>query len=346
MASRESPITPTQVNVAVGALAIVALLLPIALVVQTARTDSVPGAVLLLGGVIWIAAFVSHHWLVRRRRRVHRSALLRELRDVRNARLTNNTTFRHRLISQQAVLDRVLAISDQVAVEGIIDPQITMDSVRLIRAHARKAQDDIEDAIIESDVNVGSHEPELVDVNARDEIEKVVAPFALTGLNIATSGPRHFVRTDPATYRVIVRGLINSALSRNADDIDVSIARDADQIVCTVSDDGDPEAGDATSEMTRTLTSTIDGEPRFTRALGRNQFSVVVPAGTRPVDSEEPADPMDVLGVVAASTPPIESAEAAGPRIHPDSLINFVSTEERDENQSVAAKRKSQLLAR
>ncbi len=346
MASRESPITPTQVNVAIGAFATVALLLPIALVVQQARTVSVPGTALLLGGVIWAAAIAGSQWLLWREQRARRRALQREVRDVRNARLACNTTFRHRLIYQQAVLDRVLAIGDDVIEEGIIDPSLTLDNVRLIRAHAREAQDAIEDAIIEADVSIGSHEPDLVDIDARDEIEKVAAPFAQTGINIATSGPRHFVLTDPATYRVIMRGLINSAIARNADDIDVSVASDGDQIVCTVSDNGEPESATSISAMTRTLAATVDADPRFSRALGRNQFSIALPAGERPAGYTAPASPMDVLGDVPTSRRPATERRGDGLHMDPGALINFVSTKERDESQSVAAKRKSQLLAR
>jgi hypothetical protein len=351
---RESQLTAPKIHSGVGTLILlltgVIAVTPLVLALAIFSDNSGAGGWLLIATAsVWLVAFAIYRGLVLAQQHRRRALLRRELANTRRARLEASDAFQDRLNEHHAVLDRIAAISDDIVTDGITDPQRALRNISLIAAHARDAQIQIEDSIIEVRVETGVQETTIESINARDEIERVVAPFARKAINVATSGPRHFIDTDPAVFRLIVRSLIAGAIDRDATDIDVSIARDGGTVVCTVSDNG-PDCSrlglEATSALAQSLAAAASAELRFLRVLGRNQFSVEAAASETTDTARQDATPMDVLGELPQSVPRVE-LQSPPPKVRShEELITFLEDQERDRKRSVAVRRKRELLAR
>lgn len=323
---------------------------PFVLALAAASSGSSLGTTLFASAaILWALVFIIYRAVTHAHQLRRRRILQQELHDARRARIEASGAFQDRLNDHYAILERIGEISEALIEEGIIDPQLALRSVGLISAHARDAQIQIEDSIIEVRVETGAQEASLETINARDEVEQVVAPFVRSGIAVATSGPRHFAKTDPAMFRLIVRSLVTGAVDRDADDIDVSISRDDDTVVCTVSDNG-PDCSrlglDAVSALALSLASAAGAEMRFMRVLGRNQFSVDAAASEQPDSYDKPASPMDVLGVLPQSQPRVETSLPSRRTYTHEEMITFLEDQERDRKHSVAARREHELLAR
>lgn len=336
----------TTIVLMMGVVALTPLVLALAV---RGTTSDLGSGLLAATALTWAVVFAIYRAFAATHQHRRRALLQLELANTRRARLEANAAFQDRLNDHYAVLDRIAEISEDLLKEGIVDPQLALHSVRQVEAHARAAQIQIEDAIIEVRVDAGVHEPSIETVNTRDQIEQVVAPFARTETSIATSGPRHFATTDAAILRLIVRSLVAGAVDRDANDVDVSVSRDSDLVILTVSDDG-PDCSrlglDAISPLARSLAPAAHSELRFLRALGRNQYSVAMPAADPPLSAGQPATPMDVLGDRAPSGGRIEVQLPPSPHLTPEEMVTFAEDQERDRQHSIAARRERGLLAR
>ena len=344
---------PTPLQHRVGALvvfmagAIAVSPLAMALAVRNSGS-SMRTTVLLIASVAWCLSLLTYRGLTLAHEHWRRRTLRTEVANARRARLDASATFQDKLNDQSAVLDRIAEISEALLEEGIIDPQLALKNVRLINSHAREALALVEDAITEVRVEVGASAVNTETFDARDEIEDVAIPFVRSGVKVVTSGTRRFAETDPTMFRLMVRGLISGAVERRADEIDVSIARNEDSIVCTVSDDGADNSAvglESVSPVTSSLAHTVGAKLRFTHALGRNQYSLTVPATETPEYAEQRTLPMDVLGVRHHVDPP--PADTGQPRVVLDHKepIAFPQSQ-RATTETVAARRERQLTAR
>ena len=206
----------------------------------------------------------------------------------------------------------------------------------------------VEDALTEVRVEVGAAAADTETFDARAEIEEIAIPFVRSGVNVETSGSRRFAETDPAMFRLMVRGLINGAVERDAEQIDVSIARDDDSIVCTVSDNGSDNSDlglDSVSPVTSSLALTVGAELRFTCALGRNQYSLTVPAAETPAFADKATAPMDVLGAPRQESPPPTDTDRPRVVLDREDPIAFPQ-QDRAAAETVAARRERQPTAR
>ncbi|MCP4305392.1 MAG: HAMP domain-containing histidine kinase [bacterium] len=350
MQDSHSP-TPLQRRIGVlvlsmaGAIAIA----PIAMALAVRNTgSSVRTTVLLIASVTWCVSLLTYRGLALAHEHWRRRTLRSEVTNARRARLDASATFEDKLNDQNAILDRIADISEGLLEDGIIDPQLALNHVRLINSHAREAQALVEDALTEVRVEVGASAVNTETFDARDEIEDVALPFIRGGVKIVTSGARRIAETDPAMFRLMVRGLINGAVERQVEEIDISISRDNDTIVCVVSDSGadNSEFGlESVSPVTSSLAHTAGAELRFTRALGRNQYSLTVPAAETPASVEHRTVPMDVLGERHAPDQP--GADTGPPKVVLDRKDSIVFPQPRRAgDETVAARRERQLTAR
>lgn len=343
--------TPLQHRIGVlvlfmaGAIAIAPVV--IALAVRNSGS-SVRTTVLLIASVAWSLSLLTYRGLALAHEHWRRRTLRTEVADARRARLDASATFEDKLNDQNAVLERIAEISEAILEEGIIDPQLAINNVRLINSHAREAQAFVEDALTEVRVEVGAAAADTETFDARAEIEEIAIPFVRSGVNVETSGSRRFAETDPAMFRLMVRGLINGAVERDAEQIDVSIARDDDSIVCTVSDNGSDNSDlglDSVSPVTSSLALTVGAELRFTCALGRNQYSLTVPAAETPAFADKATAPMDVLGAPRQESPPPTDTDRPRVVLDREDPIAF-PPQDRAAAETVAARRERQPTAR
>ncbi len=353
MEQRQAP-NPLQTRVATVILLMagVVAVTPLVLAIAAGNITSTPRTGLVfLAAVIWLIVLVAYRSLAHTYEHRRRQVLRQEVADARRARLEATDAFQDKLISQQAILDRIVAIGGLIVEEGIIDPQLALNNLRLILSHAKDAQTQIDDAIIEARVAIGAEEASPGIINLRDEIEEIASPFNRHGVNIATDGPALFGETDAAMYRLIVRSLIAGAVDRGADQVGVTVASNGESVVSTVSDDGadcTPVRLDAVSALAQSLAATMGAVLEFACVLGRNQFSIAVPLAAAPDTAEPEATPMDVLGALSQSQAPADEPlpSPSGNVFSHQELITFVQERERLRKDSVAARRKRQLTAR
>ena len=204
------------------------------------------------------------------------------------------------------MLDRIRKISETTLDEGIVDPNSTIANVRVISAHAFDGQGIIDEAIAEVRVETGSATLNFEQLDLRTEIESIAAPFIRNGHAITTDGPRHFADTDPAVFRLAIRGVVNAAISDGATAIEITLTRDNARVVCTVSDNGLDRSASVKPELSRTaytLIRAVGGEVNSSRALGSNNFGLSIPWCAPPAESGVALDPIDVLGSKASTKP-------------------------------------------
>lgn len=352
----EENAAPTPLQRAIGILvlgmAAVVTVTPLALAVAVRSSDASTRSVLLIvAALIWLLALVTYRGLALAHEHWRRRTLRKEIATARRARLDAYATFQDKLNDQHAILDRIAEITEAILEEGIIDPQLAIDSVRLASSHAREAQALVEDTIIEIRVETGAADVDVETFDTRDEIEDVARLFVRSGVKVVTRGPRQFVDSDPSLFRLMVRGLVASAVEREAEDIDVSVARDGNAIVCTVSDNGHNKSHDgvaSVSAVTKSLALTVDATLGYSRVLGRNQYSVAIPAAETPEYATITATPMDVLGQrhtsQAAPQPPADPLPRGGRS--EEEMITFLHDQERDLERTVAARRERDLASR
>ncbi len=336
----------TVIVVMAGAVAIT----PLGLALAADRGDGSAGSPLVIAAAVaWLIVFALYRGFVQAYGRRRRQILRREIAEERRARIETTDAYQDKLLDHDAILERIVEISDAIIEEGIIDPRLTIRNVRLIQAHAADAQILIDDAIIEARVAIGAEEVVAEPINLRDEIERVAAPFARGDIGIATSGPRVWGDTDPAMLRLVLRSLISGAIGRGAEQIDVSVARDAERAVCTVSDDGEDcsrHGLDAVSALATSLAGTLTAEIEFTRALGRNQYSIAVLGAPTPPEADPSHSPIDVIGGRNLQQELVTEQPVKKPAFTPEELITFVRERERNRKDTVAARRERQLTAR
>jgi hypothetical protein len=333
-------------------MAVATAIAPLALAVAIRTKPNAPSSgLLVIAGLLWLLAVVTYRAFARAHERWRRKMLRHEIAAARKARLDSSEAFQDRLKEQSAILERMVTISDTVLSEGIVDPARVLENIRLVNAHSHEAQGLIADAIAEVRVETGSQTFDMQAVDVRSEIEHVAAPFIRSDREITTSGTQHFAETDPAVFRVIIRGLIARANELGAESVDVSVARDGALVVCTVADDGPDRAAtglDDLPPLATSLASGVDGEFDFSRAFGWNQYCISLPVGVPPTRMQAQGAPLDVLGTVRpsrpTSKPSVASPDAASSE--PTEPVMFAGPAAGDRGQTVAARRKTPVAAR
>ena len=263
-----------------------------------------------VASVLWLIAFAVYRALATAHEKWRRDALRREIADVRRARIETSEAFQDTLNEQAAILMRVEHMAESVLASGIVDPITTLEQIRLIRSHANEAIGLVEDAIAEVRVETGSTQLDIAPIELRAEVEDIAAPFIRTGAPVTTSGSPHYAETDAAVFRLIVRNLLNLALSSDPTETDVSLARDGDRVVCTVADNGNDQSRHALDQLppvAAVLAAAIGTTIEFGRALAWNRYSFALPVAPAPGEQPPDAGPMDVLGEhrpVPAPPPP------------------------------------------
>jgi hypothetical protein len=317
-----------------GVVAITPLLVTVIVVHHT-------GGWMVTGGALgWIVLVCAYHALLVSRARDRRNRLRQVIDETQQARSIACDSFQDRLDDQQAILGRIITLSQQIVADGITDPQVTLDNVRHLEAHARDGQALIEDTIAELRVENSSNPVVPTDVDVRDAVEEVAVRFPRAG--IVTAGARHFARTDRVLLPVVLRNLVAAALERGAAQIDMCVARDGSVVMVTVSDDG-PESV-SVPRLPAAIAEALDSTIVVTRRMNRNHFSVVLPAAGPPPETADPA-PLDVLGsrstALPATEPDTKHRKPAG-----RGRIVFPEPAARDHSQTVAARRKDDVIAR
>ncbi len=306
---RQSVRLQRRIGVLIAVMAAAIAIAPLALaIVLHNTTDSRFAPVLVVATLLWMLAFAVYRGLSIAHERWRRKVLRREIADIRQARLESSEAFQDGLNQQTAILERIIDIAETLLTDGIIDPITALENVRAVASHAEEAMGLAEDAIAEVRIETGATSFDVVTLDIRTEIEGIVAPFVRSGHGITTSGPQQFAESDPAVLRVVLRNLITKAIENDAQEIDVSIARDEDRVVCTVSDyntDRSDLGLGAISPVSRSLAAAIDATFDIGYALGWNHVSLSLPAVENRRGHVPLAAPMDVLGPRSASAEPV-----------------------------------------
>lgn len=324
--------------------------LALALALRSAEA-STRNFLLVAAGLLWLIGFVTYRGFSKAHERWRRVMLRSEIAEARTARAEASAGFRDALNEQYAMLDRIVRISETTLTEGIIDPSRVLDNIGLINSRAREAQDLIEDALAEIDIESGSTNIVTEPVEIRTLVEDIAAPFIRNGNTVTTGGPQHIAETDSKVLRLILRGLVESAIGLDANEVDISIMRNESSVVCTVADDGPDRSSEGLaglSPVTKTLAFALSGNLEYDRALDWNRYSISLPEAVNASVRTSGLSPLDVLGTVDPQrTEPAEQAAAAPRRVlNANEDIAFPPEPNRGRKASVGTRRESTLTAR
>lgn len=350
MADRRSPTHGQRwIGYLVGGMAAAIAVAPLLLaLVIPGRAGSAVALFFAIAALLWMLAVAVYRGLSLSYERWRRRMLRNEIAEIRRARLDSSEAFQETLHTQIAVLDRIVDIADSLLTDGIIDPITALENVRMVASHADEAKGIAEDAIAEVRIETGATSFEMTNLDVRTEIEIIAAPFIRAGHNLSTGGNQHSAHTDPAALRIIIRGLISRAIERGAQDIDVTVVRDDDRVVCTVADNGPDRTTAALADIPQVsvaLATAIGAEIEHGYTLGWNRCGLALPAGNMSAAVESRTSPMDVLGAprrdaeTTAGPPPL-------PRLSHDAVIEFTIKPDHDRLETVADRRKEPLEAR
>ncbi len=341
MATRQEPASPrlragALITLVVGVISITPLL-----VVIMSAPDGPAGWLVAFGAAGWLMLVGGYHGLLVAHTRRRHNVLRRQVDAEKSARRADSAAFRDRLNDHAAILERIITIGEQIVADGITDPHLTLDSVRLLTSHARDAEALTEDTLTQIRLESDTAPVELTLVDLRDQIDLATARFPEA--DVTKTGTRHFAYTDPTAFRVLVRSLVTAAIERGCRQIDVAAARDGTSIVCTVSDDA-PEPT-TPPRIAIALAQALDTRIEISRRIGRNHFSFSSPAAPAPASENAMDAPLDVIGDRPPTTPPEPLPKR--PRVTDRyGRVVFPEPIERDDTQTVAARRGDELLAR
>lgn len=350
MADRRQPVARQhRIGVLIAIMAAALAVAPLAMALALRNASETAIAWLLVAAtLVWMLAFAVYRGMSKAHERWRRKILRREISDIRQARLDAGETFQDTLNEQTAILERIIGIADSLLTDGIIDPMTALENVRAVASHAHEAMGLAEDAIAEVRIETGSTSFEIVSLDIRAEIEQIAAPFIRSGHQITTTGRQLYAETDPSVLRIVVRNLITRAAEHGATEMDLSIARDNDRIVCTVSDYNTDRSAlglAAVSPVGKSLASAVGATLDFGYALGWNRYSVSLPASEhRPGHHSTEAAPLDVVGSRSLSDTPIETL---APRpVEAEPRISFTIAADRADPQPPRAPSKEPQQAR
>ncbi len=202
----------------------------------------------------------------------------------------------------------------EVLEEGMIhDPETGLELVNLIAGQTAELARMVEDLLTASRADAGTLTLKLEDMDIRDSVEKVVAPFRRFGNQISVSCPSVTVYADPVRVRQILRNLVANACAHGGQNIDVSAVRAGRVLTLWVADDGPGVSDDVEDRLfqryvhqgdlpllvgsvglglaiARVLAREMGGDVRYERVPGHTHFVLELPVSASD-DRSHPAPP-------------------------------------------------------
>jgi hypothetical protein len=295
----------------------------------------------LVACVVWFIVFGVFRVVTMKRERDRMGGLHRQLAEADRANQATVDLFRNRLRNHDTILAKIIQTSDRILNSGITDPNLTLDDVRLIGGHARDARALIEETTVEFGLGTGRHDLATEKIDVRREVDAVSSLFAPG--SVSTTGPHLGARTVGPMFRVLLRSLIAAAVARGSDEIDVAVAHDGSAVLCTVSDDAGVESVPCVPPLAAALAAALDTDITSSRRMRRNHYTVSLPAAAMPTDTVAPLDVLGARASVAQEDDPVPTRRRPVDRSY---RIEFAEPFQRDENQTVAARRRTHLLNR
>ncbi len=135
-------------------------------------------------------------------------------------------------------LTTIFGFSELLIEHGIVDPSEAMELVELINHDSAELARMVEDLVVASwlDDDAVAYEPVATDLLA--ELESVAAPFRRNGQVVNIRGRRVQVWADPIRVRQIARNVLSNAVNHGGPRIEVAVAVQDDNVLCTFADDG------------------------------------------------------------------------------------------------------------
>ncbi|MGD2052113.1 MAG: HAMP domain-containing sensor histidine kinase, partial [Acidimicrobiia bacterium] len=193
---------------------------------------------LLVTFLIPVAAITGYRIIVRQQNRhAHRSLETkleaeRELSKAKDALITGISG------ELRSPLTTILGFSELLVERGIVDPSEAMELVELINQDSVELARMVEDLVVASwlDEESLTYEPETVDII--EALEEAAAPIRRAGRTVNVRGRKVTVWADPIRVRQIARNLLSNALNHGGPCIEIAVAAQDDDVLCTFADDG------------------------------------------------------------------------------------------------------------
>jgi signal transduction histidine kinase len=282
---------------------------------------------LLVTFLIPVAAIAGYRIVVRQQNRnAHRTleAKLEAERQLSRAKDALITGISGELRSP---LTTILGFSELLIERGIVDPSEAMELVELINQDSVELARMVEDLVVASWLDEGSltYEPEAVDIV--EEFEMVAAPIRRSGKTVNVRGRKVQVWADPIRVRQIARNLLSNAVSHGGPRIEIAVAAQDEDVLCTFADDGPGLTAEAEADLwerpvrdgrlvlltgtsglglavAKTLAMGMGGSLGYGRTLGWTSFLLRLPRANTPAATNG-----DVPEATGPVPPPPENVE-------------------------------------
>jgi signal transduction histidine kinase len=207
------------------------------------ETENIAGLVsgftrLLITLLIPIVALVSYRFLVKRqalRRELSLQAKLEAERELSAAKDEFIAGVSHEL---RTPLTSIYGFSEVLVVNGLVDPEQSMELVGLINAESMELSRMVEDLLTAARLDAGAIEYATQEFPIADEIDSVVAPHIRAGADIRLEVSPRIVAADAGRARQVLRNLVSNAIRHGGPVITVRGYSGEDGYSISVADNG------------------------------------------------------------------------------------------------------------
>ncbi len=283
---------------------------------------------LLVTFLIPVAAISGYRLVVRNQNRHAHRSLEAKLEAERQLNRAKDTLIADISGELRSPLTSIYGFSELLIEHGIVDPSEAMELVGLINHDSAELARMVEDLLVASRLDEGAVEYEPAAVDLMAELETVAAQIRRTGRTVNVRGRKVQVWADPIRLRQIARNVLSNAVNHGGPRIEIAVAVQDGNVLCTFADDGPGLPPDVeilmfdrvvhngrqilltgTTELglavARSLAVGMGGDLSCDRTLGWTSFLLRLPLATDPA-ATGPA-------MEAAPAPPKGGSPGMGP---------------------------------
>jgi signal transduction histidine kinase len=210
---------------------------------QIENTEALAGLVaaitrFLVTLLIPVGTILIYRWLVHRQAVRSNMALQVKLEAERKLRKARDEFIANISHEIRTPLTSIYGFSEVLIDEGLVDPEMSMELIRLINGESAELSRMVEDLLTAArlDANVLNFKYEAVSV--ADEIATVTAPMVRSGAELRVDVPRVMIWADQMRFRQVIRNLISNAIKHGGDRVAISGRSDGPRLLITVADNG------------------------------------------------------------------------------------------------------------
>lgn len=188
--------------------------------------------------LIPLAAFTLYRFMIRRQlaeRRIEFQAKLEAERELSRSKDEFIAGLSHEF---RTPLTAIFGFSEMLIEQGIVDPEMSIELIRLINSESAELSRMVEDLLMAARLEAGEVTIEQLELDVAGEVDAVLAPFARTGWSFLIDVEPVRVCGDALRIRQVLRNLVSNAVKHGGPNIGICGRAAPDGYRLAVIDDG------------------------------------------------------------------------------------------------------------